>query len=206
MIRVGIDEVGRGPLAGPVTACAVALGDWRPAPPLALKDSKKISARRREILAQQIQDHAIGVSLGWASVQEIDGLNILQATFLAMQRAVQGLMAQLDGEQAVQLMVDGHLNPSSHAQGLDWPWPTETCVGGDGLVAEISAASIVAKVARDTHMQELDQQYPGYGLSSHAGYGTARHLAALSSLGVSPVHRRSFAPVARRLEESVRGV
>lgn len=206
MIRVGIDEVGRGPLAGPVTACAVALGDWRPAPPLALKDSKKISARRREILAQQIQDHAIGVSLGWASVEEIDGLNILQATFLAMQRAVQGLMARLGGERAVQLMVDGHLNPSSHAQGLDWPWPTETCVGGDGLVAEISAASIVAKVARDTHMQELDQQYPGYGLSSHAGYGTARHLAALSSLGVSPVHRRSFAPVARRLEELMRGV
>lgn len=206
MIRVGIDEVGRGPLAGPVTACAVALGDWRPESPLVLKDSKQLSARRREILAQQIQDNAIGVSLGWASVEEIDGLNILQATFLAMQRAVQGLMAQLDGEQAVQLMVDGHLNPSSHAQGLDWPWPTETCVGGDGLVAEISAASIVAKVARDTHMRELDQQYPGYGLASHAGYGTAQHLAALSSLGASPVHRRSFAPVARRLGESAHGV
>lgn len=201
MIRVGIDEVGRGPLAGPVTACAVALGDWRPAPPLVLKDSKKLSAKRRETLAQQIQGHALAVSLGWASVDEIDALNILQATFLAMQRAVQGLAAILEPTQPLQLLVDGHLNPASHAQDLDWPWPTETCVGGDGLVAEISAASIVAKVARDARMQELDQLHPGYGLASHAGYGTAQHLAALASLGVSPVHRRSFAPVARRLEQ-----
>jgi ribonuclease HII len=202
VIRVGIDEVGRGPLAGPVTACAVALGDWRPAPPLVLKDSKKLSAKRRETLAQQIQDHALAVSLGWASVDEIDALNILQATFLAMQRAVQGLVATLEAARPVQLVVDGHLNPARHAQDLAWPWPTETCVGGDGLVAEISAASIVAKVARDAHMQDLDQLYPGYGLASHAGYGTAQHLAALASLGVSQVHRRSFAPVARRLAEA----
>ena len=206
MIRVGIDEVGRGPLAGPVTACAVALGDWRPSPPLVLKDSKKISARRRETLAQQIQDHALAVGLGWASVDEIDRLNILQATFLAMQRAVRGLVARLESAQPMQLLVDGHLNPATHAQDLDWPWATETCVGGDGLVAEISAASIVAKVARDAHMQDLDQQHPGYGLASHAGYGTAAHLAALASLGVSPVHRRSFAPVARRLSESSHGL
>ncbi|MFZ9841274.1 MAG: ribonuclease HII [Burkholderiaceae bacterium] len=206
VIRVGIDEVGRGPLAGPVTACAVALGDWRPAPPLALKDSKKISARRRETLAQQIQAHAVAVGLGWASVEEIDKLNILQATFLAMHRAVQGLVASLDGQEPVQLLVDGHLNPATHAQDLNWPWPTETCVGGDGLVAEISAASIVAKVARDTHMQELDHQYPGYGLASHAGYGTAQHLAALNSLGACPAHRRSFAPVARRVAESTHGL
>lgn len=206
MIRVGIDEVGRGPLAGPVTACAVALGDWRPLPPLALKDSKKVSARRREILARQIQDHAIAVSLGWASVEEIDSLNILQATFLAMQRAVQGLVTQLGSSQSLQLLVDGHLNPATHAQHLEWPWPTETCIGGDGLVAEISAASIVAKVERDRHMQTLEQQYPGYGLASHAGYGTAQHLAALTSLGVSPVHRRSFGPVARRLSESTHGL
>ena len=201
MIRVGIDEVGRGPLAGPVTACAVALGDWRPAPPLVLKDSKQLSAKRRETLAQQIHEHAMAVSLGWASVQEIDQLNILQATFLAMQRAVQGLVTRLESAEPMQLLVDGHLNPASHAQDMDWPWPTETCVGGDGLVAEISAASIVAKVARDAHMQELDQLHPGYGLAAHAGYGTAQHLAALASLGVSPIHRRSFAPVARRLEE-----
>jgi ribonuclease HII len=206
VIRVGIDEVGRGPLAGPVTACAVALGDWRPNPPLVLKDSKKISARRRETLAQQIQDHALAVGLGWASVDEIDRLNILQATFLAMQRAVRGLVARLESAQPMQLLVDGHLNPATHAQDLDWPWVTETCVGGDGLVAEISAASIVAKVARDAHMQDLDQQHPGYGLASHAGYGTAAHLAALASLGVSPVHRRSFAPVARRLSESSHGL
>jgi ribonuclease HII len=202
VIRVGIDEVGRGPLAGPVTACAVALGDWRPAPPLVLKDSKKLSAKRREMLAQQIQDHSIAVSLGWASVEEIDALNILQATFLAMHRAVQGLLTTLEAAQPLRLLVDGHLNPANHAQDLDWPWPTETCVGGDSLVAEISAASIVAKVARDAHMQALDQLHPGYGLASHAGYGTAQHLAALASLGVSPVHRRSFAPVARRLEEA----
>ncbi len=209
MIQIGIDEVGRGPLAGPVTACAVALGDWRPAPPLALKDSKKLSVRRRELLSELIQVNAIGVGLGWASEAEIDALNILQATFLAMHRAVTVLLDQLDEShrperpsQAVRLLVDGHLNPITHARDLEWPWPTETCVGGDGLVAEISAASIVAKVARDARMADLDLQYPGYGLGAHAGYGTSQHLAALDQLGVSPVHRRSFAPVARRLSES----
>lgn len=211
MIQIGIDEVGRGPLAGPVTACAVALGDWRPALPLVLKDSKKLSVRRRALLAEQIQANAMGVGLGWASEEEIDTLNILQATFLAMHRAVTVLVAQLDGPRQsggamrpYRLLVDGHLNPATHARDLQWPWPTETCVGGDGLVAEISAASIVAKVARDARMAELDREYPGYGLGTHAGYGTAQHLAALDQFGVSPVHRRSFAPVARRLMESNR--
>jgi ribonuclease HII len=212
VIQIGLDEVGRGPLAGPVTACAVALGDWRPVPPLVLKDSKKLSARRREVLANQIQANALGVGLGWASVEEIDSVNILQATFLAMHRALAELFRQLQRrglgghDQTVQVLVDGHLNPATHAPDLHWPWPTETRVGGDGLVPEISAASIVAKVARDGCMADLDRQYPGYGLAAHAGYGTTQHLAALKQLGVSPAHRRSFAPVARRLSESAHGL
>ncbi|MEY4082672.1 MAG: ribonuclease [Pseudomonadota bacterium] len=200
MMTMGIDEVGRGPLAGPVTACGVVLGDWRPAAPLVLADSKRLSKPRREALADLIRANALAVGLGWASAEEIDRLNILQATFLAMQRAVKQAIEMLVAktglsEDQVRLVVDGSLNPVRHGQGLDWPWQTQTCVGGDSLVAEVSAASIVAKVQRDAHMRALDQQYPGYGMGQHAGYGTAQHLRALKALGPSPVHRFSFGPV-----------
>ena len=201
---VGVDEVGRGPWAGPVCAGAVIL---HPARPIAgLKDSKKLSARRREALSPQIQAQSLAWGLGWASAQEIDTHNILVATFWAMQRAVQECLTRLalvpgaeglhptDG---ITIRVDGQALPG-RALGPDaWPWATEAVVGGDALVAEISAASILAKVARDAEMARLDTVYPGYGFAQHAGYGTALHQRALADLGPCPAHRQSFAPIAR---------
>jgi len=185
-ISAGVDEAGRGPLAGPVVAAAVVLSASYPIDGLA--DSKTLSALQRETLAVQIRAHSTTWALGMASVEEIDRLNILQATLLAMQRAVQGLAMTPD-----LVLVDGN-----HAPRLSCP--VRTVVRGDSLIKSISAASILAKVARDAILQDLDDEYPGYGFAVHKGYPTAAHRRALESLGPSPVHRRSFAPVRRLLE------
>ncbi len=177
----GVDEVGRGPLAGDVVAAAVILD---PAHPVAgLRDSKKLTAKRRDSLAAQIRERALAWSIARASVAEIDELNILQASLLAMHRAVQAL-----DPQPVYVMVDGNRLPR-------WSYPSEPVVKGDDRVPAIAAASILAKVQRDSELVALEQQYPGYGFASHKGYPTAAHLAALRALGVTPAHRRSFRPV-----------
>lgn len=182
----GVDEAGRGPLAGPVVAAAVILEQANPIAGLA--DSKALSESRRELLADQIRQYSRAWALGVASVEEIDRLNILQATLLAMRRAVEGLSIPPEW-----VLVDGNQAPV-------WGYPTRTVVRGDALVPAISAASILAKVARDTMMLELDARYPEYGFSRHKGYPTVKHLQALDNHGISPVHRRSFAPVRRRLD------
>ena len=180
-LTAGVDEVGRGPLAGPVLAAAVILD---PASPIdGLKDSKQLTPERREELADQIRARALAWAIGRAEVAEIDQLNILRASHLAMQRAVSTL-----GVGAELVFVDGHLAPS-------FPVPVVALVGGDNLMPAISAASILAKVARDKEMVELARTYPGYGLESHKGYATATHLEALARLGPTPLHRQSFAPV-----------
>ena len=181
IILAGVDEAGRGPLAGPVVAAAVVLGDSCSI--LGLADSKTLSVPRREALAGEIREHASAWALGMASVEEIDQMNILQATLLAMQRAVQGLGTAPD-----LVLVDGN-----HAPRLSCP--VRTVVRGDATIQSISAASILAKVARDAILQGLDAVYPGYGFAIHKGYPTAAHRQALRELGPSPVHRRSFAPV-----------
>ncbi|MDP4790116.1 MAG: ribonuclease HII [Haliea sp.] len=187
----GVDEVGRGPLAGDVVAAAVILD---PALSIVgLRDSKKLSAARREVLAEQIRERALGWALGRASVAEIDTLNILQASLLAMRRAVEALIPQ-----PISVLVDGNRLPV-------WRYHAQAVVGGDGRVASIAAASILAKVQRDKELLELDSLYPGYGFAAHKGYPTAQHLEALRRLGVSPVHRRSFAPVKNLLPEAHRG-
>ncbi len=179
----GIDEAGRGPLAGPVVAAAVILDPARPIP--GLNDSKKLSEKRREELAVQIREHALAWAVAEASVEEIDRINILQATFLAMQRAVAGLSIRPEAA-----MVDGNRCPK-----LDIP--VEAVVKGDGKIASIAAASILAKTVRDAGMLALHARYPDYGFDRHMGYPTPAHLAALQAHGPSPVHRRSYAPVAQ---------
>lgn len=179
----GIDEAGRGPLAGPVIAAAVILDPARPIAGLA--DSKTLSPSARVVLEQQIRAKALSFALGRAEVEEIDTLNILNASLLAMRRAVLALSIQ-----PALAQVDG-----THCPWL--PCPVEAIVRGDSTIACISAASILAKVARDREMHELDRLYPGYGLARHKGYPTRAHHEALIRLGVSPVHRRSFAPVRR---------
>ncbi|MEO0035479.1 MAG: hypothetical protein RLZZ501_1502 [Pseudomonadota bacterium] len=185
---VGLDEVGRGPLAGPVIAAAAWLDSACAYP--GLDDSKRLTARRRQILAAGLADTAL-VALGRAEVEEIDRLNILQATFLAMRRACDALAERL-GRPIDHALIDG-----PHAPAL--PCPAHPVVGGDGKSLSIAAASIVAKVHRDALMAELARDFPGYGWERNAGYGTAAHLDALARLGVTPHHRRSFAPVARAL-------
>ncbi|MEJ6391111.1 ribonuclease HII [Gymnodinialimonas ulvae] len=181
----GIDEVGRGPWAGPVTACAVLLNPANI--PDGLNDSKKLTEARRNALALQIEA-AADVALGWASVEEIDALNIRQATFLAMRRAINGLSTPPD-----HALIDGNAIPS------DLPCPATCVVKGDGRSVSIAAASIVAKVRRDTLMKELAVMHPGYGWETNMGYGTAKHTAALHDLGVTQHHRRSFAPIHKML-------
>ncbi len=176
---VGVDEVGRGPLAGPVTAAAVRLDPGRIPPGLA--DSKALSAAARDRLAGWLQEHA-AVSVAHASVEEIDSLNILRASHLAMERAIAGLPADF-------ALIDGNLLP----RGLTIP--ARAVVKGDARCLSIAAASIVAKVARDRIMVDLAQQHPGYGWEKNAGYPTKAHLQALLQIGVTPWHRRSFAPV-----------
>jgi len=181
----GVDEAGRGPLAGPVVAAAVILDPARPI--IGLNDSKKLSERRRQALAVEIREKALAWAVAEASVEEIDRLNILHASLLAMQRAV----AKLDvaPERA---MIDGNRCPRL-------PVPAEAVVKGDGKIASIAAASILAKTDRDAGMLVLHEQYPHYGFDRHMGYPTPAHFAALAAHGASPVHRRSFAPVARQL-------
>jgi ribonuclease HII len=177
----GVDEAGRGPLAGPVVAAAVILDPSRPI--VGLADSKKLSAARRERLAREIREKALAWAVAEASVEEIDAINILQATLLAMQRAVAGLSTQPS-----EVLIDGNRCP-------DLALPMRAIIGGDATVAEISAASILAKTTRDAGMLELHARYPHYGFDRHKGYGTALHLATLRAHGATPHHRRSFAPV-----------
>ncbi|MEJ2090069.1 MAG: ribonuclease HII [Gammaproteobacteria bacterium] len=179
-LSAGVDEVGRGPLAGPVVAAAVVFGARRPE---GLKDSKRLTARRRSVLAVEIESAALAWGIGRASVAEIDRLNILRASHLAMQRAVLAL-----GTRPEVLLVDGNLLPF-------FDIPAVAVVKGDDRVPEISAASIIAKVARDEEMAALAERYPGYGFERHKGYATSEHLAALELLGPTPAHRQSFAPV-----------
>jgi len=177
----GVDEVGRGPLAGPVVAAAVVLDPGQPI--LGLADSKTLSARRRESLFVEIERCCVAWAWGWAEVEEIDSLNILQASLLAMQRAVQNLSLLPS-----KILVDGCHCPL-------FACPAEAIIGGDGLIPSISAASIMAKVIRDAIMHFMDSLYPGYGFAAHKGYPTQQHRNALKILGVTPIHRRSFGPV-----------
>lgn len=181
----GVDEVGRGPLVGAVVTAAVILAPNQPI--IGLTDSKKLSEKRRLALAEEIKAKALAWSLGRAEPEEIDTLNILHATMLAMQRAVAGLAIQPDV-----VLIDGNRCPSL-------PMPAQAVVKGDSLVAEISAASILAKVVRDQEMTELDKQFPDYGFAQHKGYPTPLHLEKLAELGATPFHRKSFAPVAKAL-------
>ena len=181
----GVDEVGRGPLCGPVITAAVILDPQQPI--IGLNDSKKLSEKKREQLFDEIKSKALAWHIARAEVEEIDQLNILHATMLAMQRAVEGLaitpkLALIDGNRCPKLAV-----------------PSRAVIQGDAEHPEIAAASILAKVARDREMQQLDALYPGYGIAKHKGYPTPAHLAALQTLGATPIHRRSFAPVKRAL-------
>ncbi|MEL7108892.1 MAG: ribonuclease HII [Pseudomonadota bacterium] len=178
----GVDEAGRGPWAGPVTAAAVILDPSRPI--LGLTDSKKISEKKRFALEPEIKDKVAYWCVAHAEADEIDQLNIREATFLAMQRAITGL-----GVQPTQILIDGNALPK------DLPAPAEAIIKGDLKEPAISAASILAKTARDRLMEAYCETYPGYGFSGHKGYGTAAHSDALRSLGACPIHRTSFAPV-----------
>lgn len=177
----GVDEVGRGPLAGPVVAAAVILDPDRPIDGLA--DSKKLTEKRRNVLDVIIRENALAWAIGRAEVEEIDQINILQASLLAMQRAVESLSIYPS-----HAIVDGNRCPQLACT-------VEAVVGGDNSEPAISAASIIAKVARDREMVEMDIQYPGYGLAKHKGYPTKAHILALQEHGVTPIHRRSFGPV-----------
>ncbi|MBC7205408.1 MAG: ribonuclease HII [Methyloversatilis sp.] len=184
MKTAGVDEAGRGPLCGPVYAAAVILDPSRPID--GLNDSKKLSEKKREALAPLIRERALAWAIGIATVEEIDRLNILHATMLAMRRAVEGLAVPPD-----QVLIDGNRVPPGLTA------PARAIVGGDASEAAISAASILAKTGRDHEMMALAALYPQYGIAKHKGYPTAEHLAALRIHGPSPIHRRSFAPVAQ---------
>lgn len=189
ILVAGVDEAGRGPLAGPVYAAAVVLHPKRPIETLA--DSKKLSAKRRDELAEKIRKQALAWSIAFASTREIDELNILQATFLAMRRACDNLCVA-----AGEIIIDGRMVPP----GLNAP--ARAVVKADDSFPEVAAASILAKTARDQWCIELDQRYPEYGFAQHKGYGTALHLERLQMHGPCPEHRRSFAPVKRLLNPS----
>ncbi|MBQ86099.1 MAG: ribonuclease HII [Gammaproteobacteria bacterium] len=181
----GIDEVGRGPLAGDVVAAAVILDPAAPIP--GLNDSKKLSDKQRQEVVMLIKEHALALSIGRSSVMEIDSLNILQASLLAMRRALETLPRR------PQLVyVDGNHLP-------EWRFQAKAIVRGDAKIPAIAAASVLAKVTRDREMEALDSLYPGYGLAKHKGYPTKQHLEALVKLGPSPIHRKSFAPVSALL-------
>jgi len=184
-LTAGVDEVGRGPLAGAVVAAAVILDPNQPIEGLA--DSKKLTDKKRQSLSEEIKLKAKSWALGRAEVEEIDDINILQASLLAMQRAVNSLSVKPEFA-----LIDG-----THCPKLDCP--SESVIKGDSKVPAISAASIIAKVARDNEMVELDAKYPGYGLAKHKGYPTKAHMLALQELGVTEIHRRSYAPVRKQL-------
>lgn len=191
-VRVaGIDEAGRGPLAGPVVAAAVILDPNRPVRGLA--DSKALTAEEREVLAPRIRERAIAWAVGWADRDEIDCINILQATFLAMRRALLGLAVC-----PTHIQVDGNQLP--RIEDLSLGCTVEAIIGGDASHAPISAASILAKTTRDALMVHLDARYPGFDFGAHKGYSTPAHLAALERHRPCPLHRRSFAPVADLLD------
>jgi len=183
----GVDEAGRGPLAGPVVAGAVILDPRKSID--GLQDSKRLTAARREVLYEEIREKAMAWAVASADVGEIDRINILQATMLAMQRAVAALQPA-----AEYALIDGNRCPVLAC-------PAEAIVKGDSRVPAISAASIMAKVTRDREMLSLDLQYPGYGLARHKGYPSKAHIEALETLGVTPIHRRSYAPVRRVMEK-----
>lgn len=187
LLLAGCDEVGRGPLAGDVVAAAVILNPENPIS--GLDDSKKLTEKRRELLFDEIKQKALSWCVARASVEEIDKINILQASLLAMTRAVQGLHIQPEF-----VLVDGNKLPK-------WSYQAEAVVKGDSRVAAISAASILAKVVRDREMIELDKQFPGYGLADHKGYPTKMHMDAVVRLGITPIHRKSFAPVRAQIEQ-----
>jgi ribonuclease HII len=188
---VGVDEAGRGPLAGPVVAAAVVLCKPRPS---GLDDSKKLTAKRRAELEAVIKRRCLW-AIGVADVEEIDRFNILGATMLAMTRAVEALCQAGTAPELV--LIDGNLTPHGRAEG--WRWPARAIVGGDAIEPCISAASIIAKEHRDRIMIAADADYPGYRWASNKGYGCKHHMAALNALGPTPLHRRSFAPVAQLL-------
>ena len=181
LVYAGVDEAGRGPLAGPVVAAAVILDPARPIRGLA--DSKVLAPERREVLAKRIRERAIAYAVALAAVDEIDTLNILHASMLAMQRAVEALAVPPE-----EVLVDGNRCPAVS-------YRVRAIVGGDASVPSISAASILAKTSRDAMLRELDREYPLYGFARHKGYATPEHLAALALHGPCPAHRRSFAPV-----------
>ena len=185
-VMIGVDEAGRGPLAGPVVAAACVLG---PDAPAGLDDSKKLSAKRRAVLGPQIKA-SCHWALGGVEAEEIDRINIFAATMLAMTRAVAALSLEPD-----EVLIDGNMTPAGRHP--DWCWPARAIVGGDALEPCISAASILAKEHRDRLMREYALAHPHYGWETNMGYGTAEHLAALREHGPSPLHRRSFAPVAQ---------
>lgn len=187
ILLAGCDEVGRGPLAGDVVAAAVILDPDNPI--VGLADSKKLTEKKRDLLFDEIKLKAKSWCIARASVAEIDSINILQASLLAMSRAVQGLHIQPE-----HVLVDGNKLPK-------WRYAAEAVVKGDSRVAAISAASILAKVLRDREMVELDKQYPGYGLADHKGYPTKVHMEALDRLGITPIHRTSYAPVRAKIEQ-----
>ena len=186
-VVAGTDEVGRGPLAGDVVAAAVILDPQRPI--VGLDDSKKLSKRQREARFEEIRQKSLAFAVARADVSEIDELNILHASLLAMSRAVSSLSLQPEF-----VFVDGNHCPK-------WSYASQAVVRGDSRVPAIAAASILAKVTRDREMETLDKVYPGYGFASHKGYPTKQHLAALNTLGATPVHRRSFGPVAKLLNK-----
>lgn len=187
ILIAGVDEAGRGPLAGPVVAAAVILDPKKPIQ--GLTDSKKLSEKMREKLYSEIMNNALASAIGFSDVQEIDNINILQATLLAMARAVDGLLIK-----PTEVWIDGNQTPKIS-------YPSKTIISGDLLEPCISAASIIAKVTRDRVMLDYDRKYPQYGFSAHKGYGTAIHLEALQKYGASPIHRQSFAPVKKALIE-----
>ncbi len=187
IIYCGVDEAGAGPLCGDVLAAAVILDPEKPIP--GLTDSKKLSEKKREYLFDVIREQALAYSIARATVEEIDRINILKARMLAMSRAVEGLAGQCQ-----HALIDGNRLPQLTI-------PATAIVKGDSLVTSIAAASVLAKVQRDSEMLELDSQYPGYGFARHKGYGTKVHLEALQRLGPCPVHRRTYAPVRALLPE-----
>ncbi len=187
VLLAGVDEVGRGPLAGDVVAAAVILD---PAKPIeGLDDSKKLTEKKREQLFPEIQQRALSYCIARASVAEIDEINILHASMLAMKRAVEGLATQPE-----YVLVDGNRIPL-------WAYAAEAVVKGDSRVQAIAAASILAKVTRDREMVAFDEEYPGYGFAGHKGYPTKVHMAAIEQLGITPIHRRSFGPVKVQVEQ-----
>lgn len=208
---IGVDEAGRGPLAGPVVACAVIL-DPNQLPIPGLTDSKKLSPTQRDRLCAQITENCLAYGLAWASVEEIDELNILQATMLAMERAIRmifeggspdhtGIWGRREDISVVdikEILIDGNKCPKMPVQ-----IPMKSIIDGDAIVPSISAASIIAKVYRDSEMCKLNELFPQYGFSKHKGYGTAQHLKALRQHGPCKMHRRSFAPVSELLTDNV---